>query len=265
MMNLLTQDKYMNKMIVILAGYDNDINRLLSINPGFGSRFSEVLKFDHLAPEQCFRLLVNCLQEQQLDTSSINTLGETKLLASFQDLTSFPGWGNARDVQTIARSVFGSIMKSETQPPSLVVTDEIIQSEMDQMLSEQRGRAEDAQALSENPNGRPQFSITHPPEAEQGKETFSARLKETLVRKETITPEPLSKRIDAQRKSYRADVDKLQSSSKDINMAYLKALRPHTAIKLNAGVPGHTLTGHPATRFLHNYAYIIHYTQLSQF
>ena len=27
--------------------------------------------------------------------------------------------------------------------------------------------------------------------------------------------------------------------------------------KLNAGAPGHTLTGHPATRFLRNYTYLI--------
>ncbi|KAK0726799.1 P-loop containing nucleoside triphosphate hydrolase protein, partial [Lasiosphaeria miniovina] len=102
MMNLLTQDKYRNKIIVILAGYDKDINRLLSVNPGFGSRFSEVLKFDHLPPEQCSRLLVRCLQEQKLDTS---TLTDTKLLGLFQDLTILLGWGNARDVKTIARSV----------------------------------------------------------------------------------------------------------------------------------------------------------------
>lgn len=227
MMNLLTQDKYRNKIIVILAGYDKDMNRLLSINPGFGSRFSEVLQFDHLAPEQCFRLLVRCLQEQKLDTSTIKDPADTDLLGLFQGLTTLPGWGNARDVQTIARSIFGSIMKSKTRPPSLVVTDQIIQSEMDHMLSERKGRASDAENLSQTYDSRPQPSQANPPEAEQRKAPSAERFAEAITRKE-ITPMALSQRIDAQRNKYHEKVDKLQSSCKGINMASLQALRNST-------------------------------------
>ncbi|KAJ3573267.1 hypothetical protein NPX13_g4766 [Xylaria arbuscula] len=148
MMNILTKEEYRNKIIVILAGYGEDINRLISINPGFGSRFSEVLDFKHLAVEKCTELLIRCLHGYKLDMSSINKLTEIKLFEPIQDLVALPGWGNARDIQTIARSVFGSILKSKTQPPSLVVTDEIIESEVNQMLRERRERANDIQDSS---------------------------------------------------------------------------------------------------------------------
>ncbi|KAI1364794.1 P-loop containing nucleoside triphosphate hydrolase protein [Xylaria arbuscula] len=148
MMNILTKEEYRNKIIVILAGYREDINRLISINPGFGSRFSEVLDFKHLAVEKCTELLVRCLHGYKLDMSSINKLTGIKLFEPIQDLAALPGWGNARDIQTIARSVFGLILKSKTQPPSLVVTDEIIESEVNQMLRERRERAKDVQDSS---------------------------------------------------------------------------------------------------------------------
>ncbi|KAI0435810.1 hypothetical protein F4803DRAFT_573780 [Xylaria telfairii] len=91
MINLLTHNMYSNKIIVILTGYDKDINRLISINPGIGCCFSEVLKLDYLVPKQCFKLLICYLQEKRLDTSTVNTLAESKLLGPFQDLCTFPG------------------------------------------------------------------------------------------------------------------------------------------------------------------------------
>ena len=34
LVDILTKPKFLGKMVVILAGYDDDMNRLLSVNPG---------------------------------------------------------------------------------------------------------------------------------------------------------------------------------------------------------------------------------------
>ncbi|KAH8883086.1 ATPases of the AAA+ class [Thozetella sp. PMI_491] len=146
MMNLLTHDKYKNKLITILAGYDKDINQLLAVNSGFGSRFPEVLSFHPLSPTHCYELLVRCLQEQKLDTSPMQP--SRKVLFLFRMLAVLPAWGNARDVQTLAKSIFGTIMRAPTQPPSILVTETILYSEMGRMISERQQRANDAASTS---------------------------------------------------------------------------------------------------------------------
>lgn len=41
----ITKPKFKQRLIIILAGYDNDINRLMAINPGLTSRFPESIPF----------------------------------------------------------------------------------------------------------------------------------------------------------------------------------------------------------------------------
>src|SRR5258708_971367 len=55
--SLLTDERYKGKIIVILAGYDNDINELLAVNRGLSSRFTEEVIFVNLRPEECLQIL----------------------------------------------------------------------------------------------------------------------------------------------------------------------------------------------------------------
>lgn len=59
---ILTEPKFMGKMVVILAGYEQQIEELLAINPGLKSRFSEQLMFPSFTAAETQQLLV-----QQLD------------------------------------------------------------------------------------------------------------------------------------------------------------------------------------------------------
>lgn len=52
----LTRPKVAQKLIVILAGYEEDINRLMETNLGLTSRFAETTNFGHLPPENCLEL-----------------------------------------------------------------------------------------------------------------------------------------------------------------------------------------------------------------
>ncbi|KAI8961705.1 P-loop containing nucleoside triphosphate hydrolase protein [Daldinia sp. FL1419] len=139
----LTKESYHNKLVVILAGYDNDINRLMNQNPGLTSRFPETISFPNLPPRHCRDLLLQCLQKKKLDIKDLEespTL-DGKLLDLFKTLSQTPSWGNARDVQTLAKSVFSKIMKAKTPNPSRMVSENMVLEVITTMLTERTERA----------------------------------------------------------------------------------------------------------------------------
>ena len=151
----ITKPKFAQKLIIILAGYDADINRLMSINPGLTSRFPETLLFKDLDPEESVRLLTESLQEpkrkllqKQTDLNiSILECPRDKffrdLLDRFKELTKLPNWANARDVQTLAKSIFGKTIKSATTSPGRLTVDEkTIMTMIDAMIVERMHRSQ---------------------------------------------------------------------------------------------------------------------------
>jgi hypothetical protein len=61
---ILTDKKFCGKMVVVLAGYQQQIEDLLAVNPGLKSRFSERLVFPDFDAEDAVKLL-----KMQLDKS----------------------------------------------------------------------------------------------------------------------------------------------------------------------------------------------------
>lgn len=143
--NLLTLPKYKNKLVVVLAGYDRDINHLLATTPGFGSRFPEVIEFSNLSPSHCQELLVRRLQEKKLRVDSLRSPSvAAQIQTSFQSLSQLPGWGNARDAENLVTSIFGKVVAAPVSPPRLDVAIEWVYEKMNEMITERGKRAEDA-------------------------------------------------------------------------------------------------------------------------
>lgn len=143
--NLVTLPKYKNRLVVVLAGYDQDINHLLATNPGFGSRFSEVIEFSNLSPDHCYQLLVRLLQDRKLGVAKLRQgWVAAKIQESFQTLSHLPGWGNARDVENLATSLFGKVVSAPVSPPCLNVLIKWVNEQMNEMITERRKRAKDA-------------------------------------------------------------------------------------------------------------------------
>lgn len=65
LVDCMTKPKFAQKLAIILAGYDRDIDRLMSMNPGLTSRFPESVIFKHMAPETCLELLVKVFADQR--------------------------------------------------------------------------------------------------------------------------------------------------------------------------------------------------------
>lgn len=86
------------KVVVILAGYTDEMAKLISSNPGFASRFRDYIEFpDYTDQELCeiFRLMAGrkgvCLSAGAMEQFSLRIAAERKL----------PYFGNARTVRKI--------------------------------------------------------------------------------------------------------------------------------------------------------------------
>jgi len=153
----LTKPKYAQKLVVILACYDDDINHLMAQNSGLTSRFPEAIIFRGLEPTDCLDLLIQLLRGRQLDIrkkkkdldlSALESPASDftqETLDQFDTLGRIANWANARDVQTIAKSVFGLLLKSGAMKKTIaVVTKDHIRTVLDSMISERSQRQESA-------------------------------------------------------------------------------------------------------------------------
>ncbi|KAH7098449.1 P-loop containing nucleoside triphosphate hydrolase protein [Auriculariales sp. MPI-PUGE-AT-0066] len=107
MVALLTHETFAGKIVVILAGYTKDIDRLMTVNSGLSSRFPEEITFDNIAPEKCIDILTRQLQKQDIHSPTL-VPGEQErieVVATFKLLGRLPSWGNARDVITLSKEI----------------------------------------------------------------------------------------------------------------------------------------------------------------
>ncbi|KAM4064366.1 ATPase family associated with various cellular activities (AAA) domain-containing protein [Hirsutella rhossiliensis] len=117
----MTKPKYQGKMILILAGYVDYINHLLSVNPGMSSRFPESIDFDALGAQDCAKLLASLLGQKKAELrrrgkdvdmaclEAPSNAFNAEMLDRFHSLARTKGWGNARDVKQLAKFVFRRI------------------------------------------------------------------------------------------------------------------------------------------------------------
>ena len=164
----LTKPKFLNKLVTILAGYDADINRLLSINAGLTSRFPETISFKNLSPEECLQLLIKNLEDREIDANILLVPAnqpKLKVLNALSILSQLPSWGNGRDIQQLAKEIYGSLLKTKSNPSGqLKLTTEVLWSTVEAMIRERRHRASAIQTT--HPTTEPlanQFSNQEPP------------------------------------------------------------------------------------------------------
>jgi hypothetical protein len=157
LVDCLTKPKFARKLIVILAGYDTDMNRLMSVNPGLTSRFPDTVVFRDLSPADCLTLfrekLVRSTKNKDnldvtvLDDSTASTAAVlfcAVLRTKFAELAKLANWANARDVETLARNVFGRIVRSTSpkQSQKLMVAEALVLEEINAMAQERAHRSD---------------------------------------------------------------------------------------------------------------------------
>ncbi|EHK96147.1 putative protein CbxX, chromosomal [Glarea lozoyensis 74030] len=151
-----TKTKYHKKLVIILAGYEKDINSLMSTNPGLTSRFPEVINFRGLTPVECFTLLTSTLSTQKkvllskkvdMDISALENSSEkfrNDMLIHFQILAQLDNWASARDVQTLSKSIFNRAIQNpdDIKRGQIRISGDLIQSECSALISERQSRGQ---------------------------------------------------------------------------------------------------------------------------
>ncbi|KAH0828788.1 P-loop containing nucleoside triphosphate hydrolase protein [Lanmaoa asiatica] len=103
---LMTHERFMNKLVIILAGYDHQMNELLAVNPGLSSRFSEEIIFQNMSSEQCLELLNKDLRKNQIivpELSDKTSATYVEMQDVIAQMSALPSWGNGRDVKTLGK------------------------------------------------------------------------------------------------------------------------------------------------------------------
>jgi hypothetical protein len=139
----ITKTQFAGKMVIILAGYDNDMNNLLRVNEGLSSRFADEVVFPSLNPGHCLQLLKEKLNQSSIAFPSMQDPDmNAYLLDRLQKLSKLPAWGNARDVQTLAKSMVRTVYQNNTtKVAQLILPTAAAKMCVESMLIERRARA----------------------------------------------------------------------------------------------------------------------------
>jgi SpoVK/Ycf46/Vps4 family AAA+-type ATPase len=100
----LTEEEFKGKILVILAGYDSDMENMLKTNPGLQSRFSERVHFHDFDANATVELLQLELSKRDIPLTLVPDLNDVCRLA--QTLVDSDNFGNGRDVVTWADRVY---------------------------------------------------------------------------------------------------------------------------------------------------------------
>ncbi|CAG7559687.1 unnamed protein product [Fusarium equiseti] len=145
----MTNPRFARNMVVILAGYGDEMETLLSTNPGLRSRFPTIIEFPHMAPEDCLCLLTRLLAKLNIRlSSSVTASGSANdtIIGMLRVLTGTKGWASGRDVENLSRTiterVFTKVGDSEdaSEPGALEVSfDELVDC-LEAMLKQKGAR-----------------------------------------------------------------------------------------------------------------------------
>lgn len=147
----MTKPRYVGNMVVILAGYTSDMDKLLDSNQGLRSRFATHISFPHMEPHHCLAHLTQQLGKLKIKVGCSRDVPETRqmILETFRRLTVSKGWANGRDIETVARSIIGHVFMNAGQvggdpgeEEELCVASHDILSFLQAMLKERQGSEE---------------------------------------------------------------------------------------------------------------------------
>jgi SpoVK/Ycf46/Vps4 family AAA+-type ATPase len=103
----VTKKRFARKMIIILAGYEDDMDRLLRMNRGLRSRFPTDVIFHPMQPAECLELLAKLVRklDVQIDGLKPADPSRRRVLRILSQLVVTKSWANGRDMEALAQKV----------------------------------------------------------------------------------------------------------------------------------------------------------------
>ncbi|RDY24621.1 AAA family ATPase [Romboutsia maritimum] len=92
-----------DNLVVILAGYENDMNNFLSFNPGLKSRFPNIIRFEDYNPEEMYEIAVNIAKSKGYRIAN-NVKKDLIDLFAKNQIIGKNDLGNARFVRNIVEN-----------------------------------------------------------------------------------------------------------------------------------------------------------------
>eukprot|EP00884_Botryococcus_braunii_P010986 jgi/Botrbrau1/1988/Bobra.0052s0030.1 len=111
---ILTELQFHQKMVVILAGYEKEIEAMLNVNPGLKSRVSQKIHFPDFSVDDACKLLRILLKEDDL---ALSADAAKALESQMSQLMAAPGWANGRDVVTWEKRIYRAVAERLQSAP----------------------------------------------------------------------------------------------------------------------------------------------------
>ncbi|KAF3923850.1 hypothetical protein ABW21_db0205876 [Orbilia brochopaga] len=144
LVDAVTKPQYMGKLVVILAGYDEGMNRLLAMNVGLASRFAEVIDFPDINYTTALEILKMEVEKAKISIPSLDnteTRDYQELELYMQEIAKTPGWGHARDALTLAKNMVAAAFRGvKNYNDPITVTHATALKALTDMLKQRRGR-----------------------------------------------------------------------------------------------------------------------------
>jgi len=139
----LTKPQFFGRLVVILAGYSENMNRLLQVNPGLSSRFPEEVVFQNMLADECYTLLQRQLKAAGIEfiPDNCQSKGHNDVIKHFNKLSRLPSWGNGRDVKTLSKAIAGvAFASAESVPATLAASTKEVITALENMYANQIAR-----------------------------------------------------------------------------------------------------------------------------
>jgi rubrerythrin len=118
MVGALTEEEFKGKLLVILAGYSDDMEKMLKTNPGLKSRFSERVMFEDFDAQSVTELLVAELKKSGVPLEHKDSKMDALLKLSNRLINeSGSSFGNGRDCVTWSNEVYKIVAKRFSSQP----------------------------------------------------------------------------------------------------------------------------------------------------
>ncbi|KAK0666600.1 P-loop containing nucleoside triphosphate hydrolase protein [Cercophora samala] len=112
----LTKERYIHKIVVILAGYSEDMDLLMRSNRGLRSRFTAEVLFPQLTPKQALQYLGQLIGKMGItifDARAPSDEEKKKVYRLIKKLSETRDWSNGRDIETLASMVVRGVYRQE--------------------------------------------------------------------------------------------------------------------------------------------------------
>ncbi|KAI0085776.1 P-loop containing nucleoside triphosphate hydrolase protein [Irpex rosettiformis] len=168
LVGILTQDAFAGKLVVILAGYDQEMNQLMAVNPGLSSRFPETITFENMSPAHCLDILHQELSKNNIRCDALTERTSAdyhEMVGLLHNLACLSSWGNARDMKTLSKQMIRMVYSQTTIMPNadkLLLNGRNAISCIADMLLERQSRATNVPTSIVNASGSLPVQNFHP-------------------------------------------------------------------------------------------------------